>query len=812
MLGLEAGGGAPLACGMLSWLPLPRAGVLFLALAIVLPAATPPLYRDPTAPIDQRVEDLLARMTPREKLAQITAQTVPNPTEMQPTTAVVTTEWMRKQFPDGIGTIGPSMLSIADEAVVRNRIRDFLARETRLGIPVLFHDELCHGLMKPEATSFPAPIGLAGSWNEELVEKLLALAAREARSRGTHQALTPIVDVTLDPRWGRTEETLGEDPYLNGRLGAAMVRGLQGSATGEIAPGHVMATLKHFVGHGVSEGGLNRSPAHVGPFELRTTHLAPFADAIRLSRPAAVMPSYNEIDGIPAHAHGALLHGVLRGEWGFDGLIVSDYDAVGHLHKDHRVTADAAGSARLALESGVQIELPKPETFPALEPELERDPALRALVDDAVRAVLRWKFRLGLFEEGPIDPVKARALAELPASRELALQAARESIVLLKNDGGLLPLRPGAHRRIAVIGPNADIARLGGYSGTPVQTVSLLDGLRARLAGVAEVVHAEGCKIANQDARDAQTNWRSIIDVKEADPAVDQRLIAEAVKVAEGADLVILALGETEVVSRESWGKRKLGDRAALELIGAQTELAERILATGKPVVLYLMNGRPISLGSLAERVPAILEGWYAGQETGRAAAEILFGDVNPSAKLTISVPRSAGHLPSHYRRKPYSAPYTYLFTTHEPLYPFGHGLSYTTFAYANVRVEEVGVAGAAGGATGRGRPVPSAGDVGPRFRVTVEVTNTGARAGVEIAQLYLRDEISRVTRPVRELRGFARVPLAPGETRAVSFELGSDALAAWTPELKQVVEPGWFTVWVGGSSLATLSARFEVK
>jgi len=805
---------------MLSWSSLPRAGALLLACTVVLSAATPP-YRDRAVPLEQRVEDLLARMTPQEKLAQLVGHALPTPKAGQSVAALVTPEWLRQNLGAGIGTIGPSMLAIADEAAVRNRVREFLARETRLGIPVLFHDELCHGLMKPEATSFPAPIGLAGSWNEELIERLLALAAREARSRGTHQALTPIVDVTLDPRWGRTEETLGEDPYLNGRLGAAMVRGLQGSATGEIAPGHVMATLKHFVGHGASEGGLNRSPAHVGPIELRTTHLAPFADAIRLARPAAVMPSYNEVDGIPSHANAALLLGVLRGEWGFTGLIVSDYDAVGHLHEDHHVTADAAGSARLTLESGVQLELPKPETFPVLEPELAKDPALRALVDDAVRAMLRWKFRLGLFEEGPIDAAKALALAQAPESRELALQAARESIVLLKNDGGLLPLRPGAHRRIAVIGPNADIARLGGYSGTPFQTVSLLDGIRARVAGVAEVVHAEGCKIANQDARDSQVNWRNIIDVKEADPAVDQRLIAEAVQVAQGADLVVLALGETEVVSRESWGKRKLGDRAALELIGAQTELAERILALGKPVVLYLMNGRPISLGSLAERVPAILEGWYAGQETGRAAAEILFGDVNPSAKLTISVPRSAGHLPAHYRRKPYSAPYTYLFTTHEPLYPFGYGLSYTTYAYANIRVEEVGGTGDAGGATGRGRPVPSLsggdsgvgrGEGGPRFRVTVDVTNTGARAGVEIAQLYLRDEISRVTRPVRELRGFARVPLAPGETRAVSFELGPDALATWTPELKQVIEPGWFTVWVGGSSQATLSARFEVK
>ncbi len=752
-----------------------------------------PVYKNPRAPIEARVDDLVTRMNAEEKIAQITAHWIPTPKKDQSIDEALTTEFLEKHFAHGIGSIGPCHLGIDDEIFARNRVKEFLKTQTRLGIPTFFHDELCHGLMKPEATSFPAPIGLACTWNEELVERLYAVAAREARARGTHHALTPIVDVTLDPRWGRTDETYGEDPYLNGRLGTAIVRGLQGGANGEIGPQSVMATLKHLAGHGASEGGLNRSPAHMGPIELRETHIAPFAAIIRDAKPATVMPSYNEIDGLPAHANRAMLQDLVRGEYGFTGLFVSDYDAVGHLFKNHRIVATAADAARLALESGVQLELPIPETLSQLVPLLGDDPALDKLVDDAVRAVLRWKFQLGLFEEKPLEAAPAHALARSEESRELALQAARESIVLLKNEGALLPLEIGAHKRIAVIGPNADIVRLGGYSGVPLRSISLLDGLRDRVGDHAEILHAEGCKIANKDARDAYINWKEVNDVTLADPVEDQRLIAEAVAVAEKADLVILALGENEVISRESWGKRKLGDLASLDLVGAQSELARRILATGKPVILYLSNGRPLSLGELGDKIPVILEGWYAGQETGRAAAEIIFGDVNPSGKLTISFPRSVGHIPAHYRRKPYSAPYTYLFSTHEAQYPFGFGLSYTTFEYSNLRVEKPVIA------------------MTENLRVSIDLKNTGSRDGVEIAQLYLRDEISSVTRPMKELRGFQRVALKSGEMKTITFELTPESLAFYNRDLKRVIDPGAFTMMIGGSSVQTQSARFDV-
>ncbi|MGC4074417.1 MAG: glycoside hydrolase family 3 N-terminal domain-containing protein [Nibricoccus sp.] len=787
---------------MIAFPSTPRLASLRLALFSLLafaplcfaenPPATP-VYQRATAPIDERVEDLLARMNAQEKIAQITSHWIPTPKKGQTVDQALTAEFLEKHFAAGIGSIGPCHLGIDDEIFARNRVKEFLRTKTRLGIPAFFHDELCHGLMKPEATSFPAPIGLACTWNEALIEKLYATAAREARARGTHHALTPVVDVTLDPRWGRTEETLGEDPYLNGRLGTAIIRGLQGGASGDIGSANVMATLKHLAGHGASEGGLNRSPAHIGPIELRETHIAPFATIIRNAKPATVMPSYNEVDGIPSHANRAMLQDLVRGEYGFTGLFVSDYDGVAHLFKEHHVAGTAAEAARLALESGVQMELPIPETFSQLEPLLGKDPALDKLVDDAVRAVLRWKFKLGLFEESALTAAPAHALATSPESRELALQAARESIVLLKNDGGLLPLTVGAHKRIAVIGPNADIARLGGYSGVPLHSVSLLEGLRARVGNQAEILHAEGCKIANKDARDAYTNWKEINDVTLADPVEDQRLIAEAINVASKADLVILALGENEVISRESWAKRKLGDLASLDLVGAQSELARRILATGKPVILYLSNGRPLSLGELGEKIPVILEGWYAGQETGRAAAEILFGDINPSGKLTISFPRSVGHIPAQYRRKPYSAPYTYMFSSHEAQYPFGFGLSYTTFAYSNLRIEKPKITTA------------------ENLRVSIDLKNTGTRDGVEIAQLYLRDEVSSVTRPVMELRGFQRVALKAGETRTLTFDLTPDALAFYNRDLKRVIESGAFTVMIGGSSVQTQSARFEV-
>jgi len=768
---------------------------LFAALvSLVCFGAEPlPVYRQATAPVETRVEDLLSRMTAREKLMQVSAHWIPGPERIQPSDEVMSPEWLENKFSSGIGSISPCHLPLDQDVSIRNTVNEFLRTRTRLGIPTFFHDEACHGLMKPEASSFPMPIGLACAWNEELTEKIYDTIAREVRSRGAQHVLTPVVDITLDPRWGRTEETLGEDPFLNARLGAAMVRGFQGGNTGEIDGEHVMATLKHLAGHGAPEGGLNRSPVHVGPIELREAHLAPFAYIIRNAKPATVMPSYNDVDGIPSHANRALLQDLVRGEYGFKGLFVSDYDGIAQLYKDHKVAASAEEAGRLALEAGLQMELPTPEIFSTLEPLLAKDPKLAALVDSAVRAVLRWKFKLGMFEAPALDAAHARSVLNRPETRQLALQSARESQVLLKNDGGLLPLKAGAHRRIAVIGPNAAVARLGGYSGIPLNPVTLLDGIKARVGNTAEVLHAEGCKITGEDRLQAYANWKAVIKVGRADSVEDRRLIAEAKTVAESSDIIILALGENEVLCRESWNVVKLGDRSSLDLFGSQRELAEAMLATGKPVVLYLMNGRPISLGDLAEKVPAIIEGWYAGQEAGTAAAEILFGDVNPSGKLTISFPRSAGHIPAQYRRKPYSAPYTYFDDTHTPLYAFGHGLSYTQFSY---------------GQPASSQTVLKRGEV---FRFNVAVTNTGKREGTEIVQVYLRDEVSSVTRPVQELCGFRRVTLKPGETKTLSFEIAPDSMALFNRTLERVIEPGWFTVMVGGSSTQTQSLRFEV-
>jgi len=757
------------------------------------PPATAP-YRNATLPVAARVDDLLARMTWSEKVAQLTGwwkydESFPTMTEP------VREENFRRWFPEGVAQIGPSQLSIENDVLFRNATQKFLREKTRLGIPVIFHDEGCHGLMKPQATSFPMPIGLACSWNETLTERIYDTVAREMRVRGGQQALTPILDVARDPRWGRIEETLGEDPVLNGRLGAAMVRGFQGGATGVVDEHHVLSTLKHFVGHGTPEGGLNRSPSIVGSRELRDVHLAPFKYVIKHARPAAVMPSYNEVDGVPSHANRWLLREVLRGEYNFQGLLVADYGGIERMHVKQFICDTPLQAGRLALAAGVDCELSDAYAFPAVRALANPDPELVGWVDAAVRRMLTAKFQLGLFENPYADAAAARAILDRPETAELAVQAARESIVLLKNDGGALPLDLAKLKRIAVIGPNADIARLGGYSGTPLHSVSLLDGIRAYVGNRAEVVHAEGCRIVTVDHRNSSQNWRADGPVILVSDEENRPLIEEAARVAAQADVVVLAVGDLERTCRETWGEGSghLGDRASLDLPGSQMALARAVIATGKPVIVYLMNGRPAALEELSRLAPAILEGWYAGQATGTAAAEILFGRISPSGKLTVSFPRDAGHIPAYYSRKVGAAYHDYLFSNNSALYSFGHGLSYTTFEYRNLKLAAETIRA--------GEPV----------RASVEVVNTGKMAADEIMQLYVRDEVASVTRPVMELKDFRRVPLQPGESRTVEFTLDPEALMFTGIDLQPVLEPGKFQIMVGGSTQKLLHTTLTV-
>jgi beta-glucosidase len=762
----------------------------------------PPDYHNPALPTAQRVEDLLKRMTLEEKVAQMLCiwnakrQITDAQGRFEPSRAP---HWFRV----GIGRIErPSDGHGARaQAEFTNAIQRWVKDHTRLGIPVIFHEEALHGLRGQEATSFPQAIALASTWNPDLVERVFAVVAQEVRARGAQQVLAPVVDVARDPRWGRFEETYGEDPYLVAQLGLAAVRGFQGG--GQTIPDQrVIATLKHMSGHGQPESGMNVGPASLGERTLRNVFFPPFEVAVKQGHARSLMPSYNEIDGIPSHANRWMLHDVLRGEWAFDGTIVSDWQAISQLVKRHHVAADDADAARQALAATVDVELPDVETYGTLVEQVRQGKVPEAAINDAVRRLLRDKFELGLFENPYADPARAEAISGSAASRPLALEAARQAIVLLQNRGGLLPLSAEKTRRLAVIGPHAAEVMLGGYSGVPRHAVSILEGIRRRLGAGATVSHAEGVRITEDSAfargpqplvGGTRSAARSSADrVVLADPAANRGRIAEAVALARDSDVAIVVVGDNEQTAREAYAENHLGDRSELRLVGQQEELVRAVLDTGKPTVLLLINGRPPAIPELAERVPAILEGWYLGQEGGTAVAEVLFGDVNPSGKLPVSFPRSVGQLPLFYNHKP-TARRGYLFASTRPLFPFGHGLSYTTFAYSD--------------------PTVSPARIPPDGRATasIDVTNTGTRAGDEIVQLYLRAEVSRATRPVMELKGFRRLTLAPGERRTVTFELGPEQLAYHGLGMKRVVEPGRFRVMVGGSSDVVKSVGLEV-
>jgi beta-glucosidase len=773
-----------------------------LAVEPVLARGEPrPVYKDARAPVDLRVRDLLGRMTLEEKVAQVIALWATKAQVMRPGTLDFDAARATAAYPNGIGQItrpsdgrgGPESAEVAGGTGARwrgsastiafiNAAQRWATMQTRLGIPILFHEESLHGYMAPDGTMFPQAIGLAGSFDRDLMRRVQRVIGQEVRAHGAHLALSPVVDIARDPRWGRFEETFGEDPYLCGEMGVAAVLGLQGEGE-TLAPGHVFATLKHMTGHGQPQAGNNIGPAPIAERELRSFFFPPFREVVRRTGIAAVMPSYNEIDGVPSHANRWLLGQVLRGEWGFDGAIVSDYGAVEELARIHHVAADAEGAARLALAAGVDSELPDGTTYRTLADQVRAGTVAQAAVDTACARMLRLKFRAGLFEDPYADLGEARRITGDAAARALALEAARRSLCLLTNDG-TLPLDPGKLRRVALVGPNAAVARLGGYSGVPRHEVSLADGLRARLPGDRLVV-AQGVRITRSEDRSAD-------EVLLADPVENRRLIAEAVAAARDADVIVLAIGDTEQTSREGFAKTHLGDRTSLDLLGEQNELFDALHALGKPVVVCAINGRPPSWPAVAARANAMLECWYPGQEGGTAVADALFGAVNPGAKLPVTVARNAGQLPLYYNAKP-SVGRGYLFDTTAPLFPFGHGLSYTSFRLSPPRLSapRIGVAGS--------------------VTVEVDVENTGARAGDEVVQLYVRDQVASVTRPVMELRGFERVTLAPGERRTVRLTLGPDAWSLWDLDGQERVEPGRFDIMTGPSSSQLQTVVLEV-
>jgi beta-glucosidase len=721
---------------------------VFISLSAFMPDDKKAKFKDPKIPVEDRIKDLLSRMTIEEKVAQTfciweqAALIVDEKGEFSP-------EKAKKILEFGLGQIGRASEkksvrhSARDMADFTNTIQKYVIENTRLGIPVIFHDECLHGLAAKEATSFPQPIALASSWNTELVTEIFTLAAEEARSRGACQVLSPVLDVARDPRWGRVEETYGEDPYLNSQIGLACVKALQGPGPG-IDKKHVASTLKHFTAHGQPESGTNCAPANYSERTIREVFLPAFKTCVMEGHVMSVMASYNEIDGIPSHANKWLLTDILRKEWGFQGFIISDYYAVTELETIHHIAKNKEDAAQLAFQAGVDIESPELAAYQNLPKLIKEGKVAPSVLDTAVARILRVKFLLGLFEDPYVDPDNAEKVAKAEKSRELALKAARQCIVLLKNENNLLPLKKKGYKAIAVIGPNANKCLLGGYSGEPIVMVSPLEGIKNKVGKDIPVLYSEGCKITKDGGA-----W-TIDKVELSDPKEDAILIKEAVETAKNADVAILFLGGNEQTSREAWSKTHMGDRTNLGLIGAQNDLVKAVLATGKPTIVFLSNGSPLTFNYINDNVPAILEGWYLGQETGTAVADVIFGDYNPSGKLTITFPRNEGQIPVFYNYKP-SARRGYIFDTTKPLYPFGYGLSYTTYKYSNLKLSK--------------DEMPVNGSV----TASVDVTNTGKVAGDEVVQLYIHDLVSSVTRPIKELKGFKKISLAPGEMKTIT-------------------------------------------
>jgi beta-glucosidase len=845
-------------------------------------------YLDPKRATEERVKDLLSRMTLEEKVAQL-----------QCAIGQVEEGIVR----NGIGSLAVSLRNLGprEAAEQANRFQRIALEQTRLGIPVLIHDEALHGLVGRGATSFPQAIGLAATWNPELLEQITAVIAKQTRSRGIRHVLSPVINIARDVRWGRVEETYGEDPYLTSRMGVAFCKAMEREG--------VVSTPKHFAAN-VGDGGRDSNPIHFSERLLREIYFPAFKACIQEGRATSVMAAYNAVDGVPCSASHWLLTDILRKEWGFQGFVVSDYGSVGGIRTLHRTAATQKETAKQALEAGLDVELPGVAYYgkPLLE-ALREGFIAEATLDTAVSRVLHAKFQLGLFENPYVDPTAAVNFNDTPEHRALALRAARESIVLLKNESSLLPLKKDL-RAVAVIGPNADAVQLGGYSGFGMKVVTVLEGIKKKVPATSKVSYAKGCELAiaglppipaeylyppqarpgehglrgeyfdNMDLSgtpalvrvDPEINFdwgagslasglpadrfsvrwtgtlvpdvsglfklsvttddgvRLYLDGKivldswvdrapttdfvtlklEARRRYEIRIdyyengggafaslgwnarkpvnteLERAVAAARSSDVAVIVAGIVEGEGR---------DRADLDLPAPQEELIRAVTATGVPTVVVLMGGSAVTMNAWADTVPAIVEAWYAGEEGGNAIADVLFGDYNPGGKLPITFPQTVGQVPLYYNTKPTGRGYDYVTVSGKALFPFGHGLSYTQFEYSNLQIVPDKIA-----------PTES-------VEIRVDVRNIGTRPGDEVVQLYLRDVVSSVTRPLKELKGFKRISLAPGEKKTVNFVLTPEELAFLDRDLKSIVEPGTFAVMIGSSSEdIRVKGSFEVR
>jgi len=800
-------------------------------------------YQDPNSPIDERVDDLLSQMTLEEKVAQLSCimphmligAEIPDPKLMQ------------KYMANGLGRMTQFatifLNSPREIAAFANRIQEFVLENTRLGIPVLFQNEALNGFTAVKATNFPTPIALASTWEPELVEHAAEVIREQMRASGVHQALAPVIDLAQDPRWGRVHETYGEDPYLSSAFGAAFVRGLQGD---DLKNG-IIACAKHFLGYSIPQAGLNMAAVRIGERELYETFARPFEAAIHESDLAAIMVTYSEINGKPVGTSKEILRDLLRDTMGYTGSVICDGGSIELTVTKQHVAKDMEEAAILAIEAGLDADTPVTEAYHYLPGAVRKGLVDEAYIDEAVRRVLEAKFKLGLFENPFVDEEKVETVFDLPEQRQLSRSLAEKSITLLKNEGNLLPLGKDV-KKIALIGPHADALRdtlFAGYS-FPValeMIQHMMQGQKATMQGVADKMtvdegHEEGKPAGAEMMRQLAQQFARLIRISDIDEFIMQEYgsislreaisrqqdvevlhargcdfvgesregFAEAVAAAEQADVVIMALG-----GKSGWGENATcgegRDASTISLMGVQQELLETIYKLGKPVVLILFDGRPLAIPWAAEHIPAILHAWFPGQEGSQAVADVLFGKINPSGKLPVTVPRSVGQIPIFYNHKTGSGHksigdagitsflgHGYVNEPPTPLFPFGHGLSYTQFEYRALQLSSPQV------------------DARGSIQISCQVKNIGPVAGSEVVQLYIHDREARVTRPVQELIGFKKVYLQPDEVCTVIFTVPMNLLGFYNHDMRFVVEPGHMDVMIGASSEdIRLEGAFEI-
>jgi beta-glucosidase len=712
-------------------------------------------YQNASLPVEKRVADLLSRMTTAEKIRQLDMYSGHEVANMKGHESESYSDSARISIgTEGIGSVHDLYPLTAD---ITNQIQRYAVEHTRLGIPVLFIEEGLHGYSGFGSTTFPVPLALAGAWDTAMVHKTGRIIASEMRAHGIAMVLGPVLCLPRDPRWGRVEETYGEDPYLAAANGVAMVKGLQGSKLSN--PDAVLAEPKHFAVHGIPEAGSNMAPVNMGEREARSSFLYVFEKAIKEGGALGMMAAYSELDGIPCVDNKWLLKDVLRKEWGFKGFVLSDLGAIKMSLTTHKVAANPADALAQTLTAGLDMQFydfPHDVFLNAITQALKSRQLPMSELDRAVSNVLRVKFMLGLFDHPYIDQSLLKKVFHTGESRQVALKAAQEGISLLKNENSVLPLGPGVHS-VAVVGPLAASTYLGGYANNEGKGVAIVDALRQKAGNDMKITYETGYSADTSAAKQNEN-------------------LQKAISLVNQSDVAVVVLGED--IKEVGEGK----DRSDLELNQNQTRLIEAVQKTGKPIVVVLFNGRPLCINWVAKKIPAIVESWFLGETGGLAIADVLLGKVNPSGKLPMTFPRSVGQLPYYYDHKPTSR-HVYVDQDTSALFPFGHGLSYTRFQYSDLNITPAGI--------------PPNGSV----NVSVTIKNTGKVDGTEVVQLYIRDVIASVTTPVKSLKGFNRISLKPGESGKVQFKLNHEELMLWNRQMKQVVEPGEFKVMVGSSS-----------